>query len=101
MGFIKVLPEGDLALNRMREVQASGRKILVANIGGNYWAIGNICMHMGCSLSDGTLIGENVECPCHGSTYNVKTGAIVKGPAKKPEPAYEVKIEGGQVLVNV
>lgn len=101
MGFIKVLQEGDLALNRMQEVQAGGKKILVTNIGGNYYAIGNICMHMGCSLSEGTLIGENVECPCHGSTYNIKTGAVVKGPAKNSEPAYEVKIEGGHILVNV
>ncbi|HXX88024.1 MAG TPA: non-heme iron oxygenase ferredoxin subunit [Candidatus Acidoferrum sp.] len=101
MGFVKVLQEKDLAANEMRGVQADGNKILVANISGKYYAIGNVCTHMGCSLSDGKLFGENVECPCHGSNYNVKTGNLVKGPAKKPEPAYQVKVEGGQVLVNV
>jgi nitrite reductase/ring-hydroxylating ferredoxin subunit len=98
---MKVLQEKDLAPNEMRGVQADGKNILVANIGGEYYAIGNVCTHMGCSLSDGTLSGENVECPCHGSNYNVKTGSVVKGPTKKSEPAYEVKVEGGQVLVNL
>jgi nitrite reductase/ring-hydroxylating ferredoxin subunit len=101
MGFVGVLQERDLAPNEMRGVQVDGKKILVANIAGKYYAIGNVCMHMGCSLSDGTLFGENVECPCHGSNYNVKAGSIVKGPTKKPEPAYEVKVEGGRVLVSV
>ncbi len=95
MEFVKVLQEKDLAPNEMRGVQAKGKEILVANIGGEYYVIGNVCMHMGCSLSDGTLLGENVECPCHGSTYNIKTGSIVKGPTSKPEPVYQVKVDGG------
>jgi nitrite reductase/ring-hydroxylating ferredoxin subunit len=52
-------------------------------------------------LSDGTLKGGKVTCPCHGSIFDVKTGSVVKGPAKKPEPAYETKMEGERVLVNV
>ena len=101
MGFVKVFSTKDLALDGMKGVEASGRKILVANLKGEYYAIGNICMHMGCLLSDGNLSGENVKCPCHGSTYSVKTGGIVKGPTQKPEPALQVKVEKDQVLVNV
>ena len=101
MGFTEVLQEKDLLLNEMKEVKAFGKKILVANVGGKYYAIGNVCMHMGCSLSDGKLIGENVECPCHGSTYDIKTGSVIKGPAKNPEPVYQVEIQKGQIVVNI
>ena len=101
MGFVKVLQENDLRPNEIKGVQTDGKNVLVTNINGEYFAIGNICMHMGCRLSNGTLSGENIECPCHGSTYSVKSGNIIKGPTKKPEPVYQVKVEGGQILVNV
>ena len=56
---------------------------------------------MSCFLSDGQLKGEDIQCSCHGSIFNVKTGAVVKGPAKKPEMTYQVKVDGDQVMVNI
>jgi nitrite reductase/ring-hydroxylating ferredoxin subunit len=52
-------------------------------------------------LSDGTLTKETITCPCHGSIFDVKTGNVMKGPAKKPEPAYQTKTEGEQILVDI
>jgi nitrite reductase/ring-hydroxylating ferredoxin subunit len=101
MGFVKVASTGNLKPGEMKEAGAGGKEICVANVGGKYYAIGNRCTHMGCSLSNGTLRAENVTCPCHGSVFNVLTGAVVKGPAQKSEPAYRVRIEEGQVLIDV
>jgi len=101
MGFVKVFSTKDLASDGMKGVEANGKKILVANLKGKYYSIGNVCLHMGCLLSDGKLSGENVKCPCHGSTYSLKTGSIVTGPTKKPEPVFQAKVEEDQVLVNV
>ena len=101
MGFVKVASTKDLKPGEMIDAGAGGKEICVANIGGKYYAIGNRCTHMGCLLSDGTLRGENVTCPCHGSVFNVLTGAVVKGPAQKSEPAYGVRIEEDQVLIDV
>ena len=56
---------------------------------------------LGCLLSGGTLREGNVTCPCHGSVFNVLTGAVVKGPAKNSEPAYGLRIEEDQVLIDV
>jgi nitrite reductase/ring-hydroxylating ferredoxin subunit len=69
----------------MTAVDINGRSILIVNVKGNFCAIGNVCTLMGCYLSDGTLKEENVQCPCHGSIFDVRTGALVKGPAKEPE----------------
>ncbi|MGB8780833.1 MAG: Rieske (2Fe-2S) protein [Candidatus Bathyarchaeia archaeon] len=101
MGFVKVASTKDLKPGEMIDAGAGEKEICVANMGGKYYAIGNRCTHMGCLLSDGTLRGENVTCPCHGSVFNVLTGAVVKGPAQKSEPAYGVRIEEDQVLIDV
>ncbi len=101
MGFIKVLSTNELPSGSMKGVELGGKPMLLANLEGKYYAIGNVCTHMGCTLTDGTLNGEVITCPCHGSRFNVRNGTIVGGPAKKPEPAYEVKMEGDQILINV
>jgi nitrite reductase/ring-hydroxylating ferredoxin subunit len=101
MALIKLASTADLKPNQMKEVKANGASILLVNLDGAFYAIGNKCTHRGCALSRGMLKGSNVECPCHGSTFDVKTGSIVRGPAQKPEPKYELKIEKDQVLINM
>jgi len=71
------------------------------NLDGSFYAIGNKCTHMGCALSNGTLKGDTVQCACHGSVFNVKTGGVIRGRVKKPEPKYELQISGDQILINL
>ena len=95
-GKINEIPPG-----KMKAVKNGGRAILVANVGGTFFAIGNVCTHMGCSLSDGTLSGDRVECPCHGSTFSLKDGSLVEGPAAEAEPAFAVRTEGDNIMLTV
>ena len=101
MVFVKVALAKDLEPDHMVGVEARGKEIVVANLEGAYYAIGNRCTHAGCMLSDGTLKGGNVTCPCHGSVFDIRTGSVIRGPAKKPEPVFATKIEGEQVLAEV
>ena len=101
MSFVRVASKGELAPGTMKGVEANSTRILLVNLGDNYFAIGNVCKHMGCKLSSGVLAGEVVQCPCHGSRYKVRTGEIVRGSTTKPEPAYEVKVENDQIFVRV
>jgi nitrite reductase/ring-hydroxylating ferredoxin subunit len=101
MTFVKVFLTKDLEPGHMIGVEAGGKEIVVVNLEGKFYAIGNRCTHMSCVLSDGALKGRSVTCPCHGSTFDVTTGSVIKGPAKKPEPAYPTKIEGEHVLADV
>ena len=100
MGFVKVASKEDVSAGKMKLAEANGTLVLLANVAGEYYAIGNKCTHRGCKLSSGTLDGEIVKCPCHGSKFNVKTGEVMHGPANKPEPKYAVKVEKDQVVVN-
>jgi nitrite reductase/ring-hydroxylating ferredoxin subunit len=95
----KPLSTKDLPPGSMTQVVVNGKSILLANINGRFYAIGNVCTHMGCSLTDGTLTGYLIECPCHGSTFNVTTGTLVKGPAAKPEPVFQVAVSGDKISI--
>lgn len=93
---IKDFPPGT-----MISVEANGNDILLANVGGSYYAIGNVCTHMGCSLSEGTLNGNSVQCPCHSATFDLQTGKVLHGSASEPEPVYTVTIENDQILISL
>ncbi len=98
--FVKVADTKDIQPSHMKEVQANGENICVVNIEGKYYAIGSICTHEGGPLADGTLEGYEVECPWHGSKFDVRTGEVTNPPASEPEPAYEVKVDGNSILVK-
>lgn len=100
-GFVKVATKKDLVLINLKSVEVNGKEICLVNLENMYYAIGNRCTHMGCMLSDGELTGENIRCSCHGSVFSVKTGNVIKGPAKNPEPTYQVNVEGDQIIINV
>ena len=100
MAFVNVASAADLKPNKMKAVNVNGQPILLVNLEGTYYAIGNKCTHMQCTLTNGELKGEIVQCPCHGSSFNVKTGKVVGGPAAVAEPKYEVKVENGQIMIS-
>jgi 3-phenylpropionate/trans-cinnamate dioxygenase ferredoxin subunit len=101
MGFVKVALVKDLEPGNMIGVAAERKEIVVANVDCDYFAIGNRCTHMSCMLSHGSVKGQNVTCSCHGSVFDLKTGNVVKGPARKAEPVFPVKSKGDQILVNI
>lgn len=98
--FVKVADTKDIQPSHMKEVQVDGENICVVNVEGKYYAIGNICTHEGGPLADGTLEGYEVECPWHGSKFDVRTGEVMSPPASEPEPAYQVKVDGNNVLIK-
>ncbi len=101
MDFMKAALKKEIPAGKMKAVDVAGVSVLLANIDGEYYAIGNKCTHRGCKLSSGVFEGETVKCPCHKSVFSVKTGEVVHGPASKPEPKYTLKVEEEQILVSV
>jgi 3-phenylpropionate/trans-cinnamate dioxygenase ferredoxin subunit/naphthalene 1,2-dioxygenase system ferredoxin subunit len=91
----------ELEYTPLKGVVVSGKEILIVKTGTQIFAIGNKCTHMGCKLSSGKLDGETVRCPCHGSMFNVRTGEVVKGPAKNPEPSYHVTVENDEFSIDL
>jgi len=82
-------------------VEAAGQRIAIFNLGGNLYAIENICPHRGGPLSEGIMAGEEVICPWHGSRFNVKTGALISPPAQQGVRSFPVRILGNEVEVEI
>ena len=98
--FVKVFDTEDIQPSYMKEVQVDGENICIVNVEGKYYAIGSICTHEGGPLADGTLEGYEVECPWHGSKFDVRTGEVKNPPASEPEPSYQVKVDGTNILIK-
>jgi glycine betaine catabolism B len=98
--FVKAAEIKDIPASKMKEVQVDGENICVANVEGKFYAIGSICTHEGGPLADGTLEGYEVECPWHQSKFDVRTGEVTSPPASEAEPAYEVKVDGNNILIK-
>lgn len=75
------------------EVDADGEPVAVFNVGGALFAIGAQCSHLGGPLDDGELNGHRVECPWHGSVFDIETGRVLRGPAEAPVTAYRAFME--------
>jgi glycine betaine catabolism B len=98
--FVKVSETKDIQPSQMKEVQVNGKNVCIANVEGKYYAIGNVCTHEGGPLAEGILEGYEVECPWHNSKFDVRTGEVTSPPASEPEPAYEIKVDGNNILIN-
>lgn len=98
--FVKVATTTDLPPGELMLVEVEDERIALANVGGQYYAVTDECTHSGCTLSDGELEGEVLECPCHGSQFDVRTGEVVSPPANEPLTLYTVRIEGNDILVG-
>ena len=108
MKTVDVAAANELSIGSMHSFQLEGKNILVANVAGKYCAINGVCTHLGGDLSKGKLEGKIVTCPRHGSQFDVTTGECVLGPKiafirlkTKQEPVYEVKVDGGRILINI
>jgi nitrite reductase/ring-hydroxylating ferredoxin subunit len=98
--FVKVAESKEIGPSTMKAIELEGEKVCIINTEGNYYAIGNVCTHVGGPLDEGTLEGYEVECPWHGSKFDVRSGKATKPPAVGAVPKYEVKIEGNDILVR-
>lgn len=95
IGKMADIPEGEMTV-----FDVDGQRIAVANVGGSLHAFGDTCTHQGCSLADGELDKGTVTCPCHGSAFDVATGAVINPPATEPVPVFELRVEDGDVQVE-
>jgi 3-phenylpropionate/trans-cinnamate dioxygenase ferredoxin subunit len=86
----------------LKRVEVDGVPICLARLdSGEVFAISDTCSHDEIELSDGELDGEDVECPAHGSRFNVRTGAVSGLPATAPVATYAVSVADGEISVDV
>ncbi len=91
------IPEGEA-----KAFDVSGAEIAVARVEGQVYAFSDICTHRHCNLaSGGEIDGTTIECECHGSVFDIRTGEVRNPPAAEPLETYEAREVDGQIQVGV
>jgi nitrite reductase/ring-hydroxylating ferredoxin subunit len=103
-GWIAVLPVTDLADRKPVKVDVDGSAVLLVRNGEELFGIGNRCTHQGAPLHKGLVrFGgslRTVQCPLHGSTFDLADGRVLRGPATEPARAYETRVTEGVVEIR-
>jgi nitrite reductase/ring-hydroxylating ferredoxin subunit/uncharacterized membrane protein len=99
--WTSVLAADALTEGKPVKAETRGADILLYKHGESVSAISDTCSHRACSLAEGDVQDGVVECPCHGSTFRLSDGGIVRGPATAPQPAYDARVTDGRVEVRL
>ena len=78
------------------KILATQKIVLTQPKSGEFHGFSAVCTHAGCTV--GSVSGGTINCPCHGSRFNISTGAVVNGPATSPLPAVNIKVQGTSIV---
>lgn len=93
---VEEVPSGERLLIEIEE-----EPIVIFNIAGMYFAIGDVCTHDGGPLGDGELEDHQIICPRHGARFDVRNGKALSLPAVVDTPSYPVRVQDGTIEVGV
>src|SRR3954454_1735332 len=100
--FYSVAKVADLAPGEMMyvEVGPDDEPICLINLAGEFFALNDCCTHEEASLSDGEITGDEIECPLHGGSFEIRTGMPTSFPVVVPAKMYPVQIEGDTIQIS-
>jgi nitrite reductase/ring-hydroxylating ferredoxin subunit/uncharacterized membrane protein len=98
--WVDVLADGELGEGETRCVAANGTQVMLARTGGALYALSNHCSHRGGPLHEGRLQDGTITCPWHASVFDLRDGALVRGPASYPQPAWDARVREGRIEVR-
>jgi nitrite reductase/ring-hydroxylating ferredoxin subunit len=100
--FVTVGRSDEVPEGQAKQFDVNGKEVGVARVGGALMAFSDICTHRGCNLvSGGEIDGTTIQCECHGSMFDMSTGAVVESPATDPLPVFAVREQDGDLQVEV
>ena len=99
--FVEIAPASELPNGERLFVDVGNRPLVIFNIAGQFFAIGDVCTHDDGPLGDGSIEGFNVVCPRHGGEFDVRTGKVMQMPAVVDIPAYPVRVVEGMIQVGI
>jgi 3-phenylpropionate/trans-cinnamate dioxygenase ferredoxin component len=98
--LVRLCRTDEIPLEEGRRFEVNGTPVAVFHLPSGFYAIADTCSHEEASLSEGFVDDDLVDCPKHGSQFEIKTGKNLSLPATKPVPAYRVVVEGEDVYVE-
>jgi len=99
--FVEVARKNEIPDQSAKCVEVEDKTIALFNLGGEFYAIDNTCTHKGGPLSEGDVIGEEVECPWHNAMFNIKSGEVTLEPAEENVTKYNVRVQGEVIEIEI
>lgn len=99
--YIAVCLLSDLPQGSTKCVRVGDHRIALYNLDGEVYATQEFCTHAEASLCDGDISGDEIMCPLHFATFNIRTGECTGPPADEDLKTYPVKVEDEQIFVQV
>ena len=98
--YITVAKTAEIGPGEREIYDIEGYYIAVFNVGGNYYAIEDVCSHDDGPVAEGELYGYEIECPRHGARFDIRNGAVTRMPAVLPIQWFPVRVEGDEIQVG-
>ena len=95
-----VIDDVDLVEGKLVPAKVNDLRVMLYRQGEEIYALSDRCSRRGCPLHLGQVRDLAIECPCHGSIFRLSDGAVIRGPATAPAPAYQVGLSGGKVQIR-
>jgi len=99
--FIKVATSDDVGEGEMYDIEVDGEPVCLTRVEGQIYAFTDNCTHISGPLNDGELEGCVVTCPWHGAQFDVRTGKVLRGPARQDLYTYPVKVEDNAIFISL
>lgn len=99
--YFEIASVDDLPNGERLFVDIGDEPVVIFNIAGKFFAIGDVCTHDDGPLGDGDVENHNVVCPRHGAEFDVRTGKAVSMPAVVDIPAYPAQVRDGVIFVGI
>ena len=99
--YVEIAPEDQIPTGERLFVELGGKSIVLFNLAGRIFAIGDVCSHDNGPVGDGEIEENEIICPRHGARFDIRTGNTTSLPALVDIPAYSVRVVEGMVQIGV
>ena len=103
LNFYVVAHVGDVEPGELKYVEVGPNydPIVLINFEGDFYALGDLCTHEEASLSDGEIVGDEIECPLHGGAFEIRTGLPANFPVVVPATTYRTRVVEDEVQIGL
>lgn len=99
--YIEITPTEDVPEGERIFIEVKGKSIVIFNLAGKLFAIGDICSHDNGPVGDGEIEETEIICPRHGARFDIRTGKATSLPAVVDIPAYPVRVVDGMIQIGI
>ena len=101
VNFLEIAPTGELPVGERLFIEVEGRSIVIFNLAGKFYAIGDVCSHDNGPVGDGEIEENEIICPRHGARFDIRTVKATSLPAVVDIPSYPVRVMGDMIEIGL